>query len=134
MYEIRMQWILTWNEMKLHMHQYDVCRTNDCRYANVCKSQPLLDSYHKIFLSKLWTLQNYLFNSISQQSSECLFDVTDLLTYVFLHEIPQYEKIFVRCSTMHGGLQAGSTLPDPPSELRSEFTIFVQKGWGIFVI
>ena len=63
MYEIRMQWILTWNEMKLHMHQYDVCRTNDCRYANVCKSQPLLDSYHKIFPSKLWTLQKITFST-----------------------------------------------------------------------
>ena len=103
MYEIRMQWILTWNEMKLHMHQYDVCRTNDCRYANVCKSQPLLDSYHKIFLSKLWTLQNYLFNSISQQSSECLFDVTDLLMYFCMkfHNMRKYSSVVLLCMVVY---------------------------------
>ena len=131
MYEIRMQWILTWNEMKLHMHQY-VCRTNADRLTYVnhspywiliikcfrqsfehCKKLPFQLHFTAKFRMPFWRYR---------------------LTYVFLHEIPQYEKIFVRCSTMHGGLQAGSTLPDPPSELRSELTIFVQKGWGIFVI
>ena len=102
------------------------------RYADVCKSQPLLDSSYKILPSKFWTLQNYLFNSISQLRIQNVFLTLQSLTYVFLHEIPQYEKIFVRCSTMHGGLQAGSTLPDPPSTLWSEFTIFVQKLWGTF--
>ena len=42
------------------------------------------DTLTHIFSSKLWTLQNYyLFNSISQQSSECLFDVTDLCIFAW---------------------------------------------------